>query len=558
MKKALMLAAVVALGCSPVAMAGGPVKPAKCHIDHLEDGIMAIIHYGLNTYCDKEWGYGDTPASIFNPTRLDTDQWVEAMVAAGIKRVVMVTKHHDGFNLWPSPYNSDYTVANTPWLKGKGDLVKMIHDSCLKRGLKFGVYLSPWDRHQAIYATDAYPDYYHNQFEELFTKYGPLCEIWLDGANGGDGWYGGAKERRKLKCGPAEYYRYQELLKKMHERFPDAIAFGGAGEYSSTWVGNEDGYAPDTLWYEEWGHWQTPECDTPLRPGWFWHPHEAPKSLAKLVDIYFCSVGRGCVLNLGIAPNRDGLVGDDDVKRLKEFGDYVREFNAVDLAEGAKVIRSNKCIELKLKRPAKVNCMDAMEEILDGQKIGGWKFEAKVKGKWQLLADGVTIGYRRLSRFDDVVSDGFRLTITGEKAEGAKLKQLALRYAKKIATKEVIELAPIPCWNKYYKFTEKSTADELFIDFTKPDVRVKALSFYPKRNKGALVDKYELYASEDGEKWTLLKAGEFGNVKANPVKQWIYLEKPVCPKHLKLKALHAVDEVAPSWNRDDQECVRLY
>ena len=170
---------------------------------------MAIIHFGLNTFADKEWGFGDTPPSVFNPTRLDTDQWVDAMSAAGVRRVVMVTKHHDGFNLWPSPQNSDYTVANSQWKGGKGDVVGMIKKSCAHKGMRFGVYLSPWDRHQANYATPAYTDYYHRQFEELFAKYGPISEIWLDGANGGDGWYGGAKERRKLAVDAPEKWDVQ-------------------------------------------------------------------------------------------------------------------------------------------------------------------------------------------------------------------------------------------------------------------------------------------------------------------------------------------------------------
>ena len=523
------------------------IPPSKCHTDHFEDGIMSIIHFGLNTFADKEWGYGDTPPSAFNPTRLDTDQWVDAMAAGGIRRVVMVTKHHDGFNLWPSPLNRDYTVANSPWKDGKGDLVKMVSESCRRRGMRFGVYLSPWDRHQASYATPAYVDYFHEQFEDLFANYGKISEIWLDGANGGDGWYGGAKESRKLSVPAWDYYRMPELLDRMHELYPDAIAFGGHGPNSSVWVGNEAGLAPTSVVYvTERGHWETPECDFPLRRGWFWHAMDAPKSLFELVETYFHSVGRGCVMNIGIAPNKDGLVGDDDVKRLKELGDYVREFNAVDYARGATVRRTANSVEVELAAPATVNAVDAMEDITKGQKVYAWRFECEKDGKWTTLVESATIGYRRIERFAETTARRFRVVLTDARP-GAFVRSVALRHAPAVPK----EANAVP-FRKYYvnrgvevSVMSGAAANEFVAKWRIP-ATVSGFKFDPRHNLGNLPDKWELRVSEDGRSWSeVIASGEFGNLAANPVEQFAEFAKPlVNVRYVKLTATHAAKGAA--------------
>ena len=518
------------------------IAPTKGHMDHFEDEIMSIIHFGPNTFVDKEWGYGDTPPAVFNPTKLDTDQWVDAMMAAGIRRVIMVTKHHDGFNLWPSPLNKDYTVANSPWMDGKGDLVKMIADSCRAKGLRFGVYLSPWDRHQAFYAKPAYTEYYHQQFEELFAKYGPFCEIWLDGANGGDGWYGGAKETRKLNVPAWDYYRIPALLDRMHELYPDAIAFGGEGPNSSVWVGNESGYAPMSVEYvTKRGYWETPECDTPLRRGWFWHAWDAPKPLSELVDIYFSSVGRGCVLNLGIAPNKEGLVGADDVKRLKEFGDYVKAFNAVNFAANAAVKKTATTYELTLAKPAKVNAVDVMEDISKGQKVYAWRFEYERDGEWVKLVDSATIGYRRIERFPEVEARHFRVVLTDVRP-GAKVLRVALRYAAAVP----VEANAKP-FRKYYvnngvevAMSAGSAAGEMVAKWRFPST-VHGFKFDPRHNLGNLPDKWELRTSTDGQAWSeVIASGEFGNLLANPTEQFVNLANPIeNVRYLKITPTHA-------------------
>ena len=420
------------------------VVPSKGQLEHLEDGIMAIVHFGLNTYVDKEWGYGDTPPAVFNPTRLDTDQWVDAMAAAGIRRVVMVTKHHDGFNLWPSPLNPDYTVANTPWKDGKGDVVKMIWESCRRKGLRFGVYLSPWDRHQASYGAAAYTDYYHRQFEELFRSYGPISEIWLDGANGGDGWYGGACERRRLSVSPWAYYRIPELLKRLHELYPDAVAFGGKGPNSAVWVGNESGYAPTAVNYvTSRGFWETPECDTPLRKGWFWHESEKydVKPLSKIVDTWYAAVGGNACFMLGISPDREGRISSQDTETLLSVGAQLEIDFTEDLAQASKMSCSGclenrygaenvllpegywhsgtaekSYIEIDLLDDYDINKIVLREEITLGQRIEAFSVYGKVGGKWKPLCAGTTMGHKWIGRFPEIRVQHIRVVI--EKTRG--------------------------------------------------------------------------------------------------------------------------------------------
>lgn len=413
-RRAVAAAMLSASGCAAFAAAGDEspcqscARPGEAHLRWCEREIMAIVHWGLNTFTGREWGFGNTPPSVLNPARLDPAQWVQAMKAAEIKSVVLVAKHHDGFCLWPSKDNLDYSVAASP-VSGR-DVVRETADACRRSGLGFGVYLSPWDRHQASYGTGEYIDYFFSQWRDLMDNYGELCEIWLDGANGGTGWYGGANggkgERRSI---PDGYYRLPDLLKMLGDKHPMAVAFGGGGERSVEWCGNERGSSPETWWCpRSTGDWIPPEADFPLRDGWFWHPGHHPKSLAYLVNAYFETVGRGAVMNIGVAPDRDGRVCDDDAKRLAEFGSWVRAFNKSDCARGASIETKRDgnrfAIELSLAAPAAFECVDVREDISKGQRVESFTAKAFVDGIWKTLGSATTIGNRRIVRFPRIES----------------------------------------------------------------------------------------------------------------------------------------------------------
>ena len=426
----------------------------------------AFIHFGTNTFTDKEWGFGDAPASSFNPTRLDCNQWAKAFKDAGMTAIIITAKHHDGFCLWQTKY-TDYSVANSPWRGGKGDVLAELAAACKRYGLKMGVYLSPWDRHQATYATPAYVDYYHKQMEELLTQYGPIFEVWLDGANGGDGWYGGASEKRSIDA--STYYRFPELHKLVFSHFPGAIIFSDYGP-GCRWVGNESGIAGETSWspvrsdgtratykdHEELTNgnengtlWHPVECDVSIRPGWFWHESENDKvkSPRELLELYYSSVGRNGNLLLNVPVNNEGLISDIDVKNLKEFRILLERQFKKNLLKRAKAdtddcrgkgFEAKKTVDgkynsywcpsdnatspsltLTMPKATDVNCLMLQEYIPLGQRVAAFKIEYMSGGQWlpvNTKEQTTTIGYKRIVRFDKVNTRQLRVTILRSRA----------------------------------------------------------------------------------------------------------------------------------------------
>ncbi len=305
-------------GCSS---GPSPVLPSPEQLAYQQMEMVGFIHFTVNTFTDKEWGYGDEDPAVFNPTALDAEQWVLAAKAGGMKQLILTAKHHDGFCLWPSEY-TEHSVKASPYKDGKGDIVREFVDACRKHGLKVGLYLSPWDRNHKDYGNQEYIIYYRNQLRELLTNYGEINEIWFDGANGGDGYYGGDNCERHVD--KLTYYDWPNTIQLVKELQPGIKIFSDAGP-DIRWVGNEHGFAGETFWstistenlvigasdpaYLNRGdpmgdQWIIGQCDVSIRPGWFYHASEDSlvKSPQELVDIYYKSVGRNGVLLLNCPP----------------------------------------------------------------------------------------------------------------------------------------------------------------------------------------------------------------------------------------------------------------
>lgn len=434
--------------------------PSSAQIEWHKMESYAFIHFGLNTFTDSEWGYGDTPESKFNPTNVDVCQWVEIIKAAGFKGVIFTAKHHDGFCLWPSAY-TDYSIKNSPYKGGKGDLVREISDACRKSGLKFGIYLSPWDRNRADYGEVSYVEYYHNQMRELYDTYTDsvhIFEHWFDGANGGDGHYGGARETRLID--PELYYNYKCAMEIVLRKFPSAMIFGGTSP-TIRWVGNENGIAPQTNWNEHNGKWLPNECDVSIRPGWFYKQAQDTliKSVAELEDIYYQSVGRGATLLLNFAVDKTGRINAADSSRIMQWKMAIDSDFDQELAQGAKIKASNErgddfraenllnnsydsywatadsvkkgSIELDFGHPITFNRVILQEYIPLGQRVAKFSVQYYNIGFWhdvQTADSTTTIGYKRILRTEPTTTTKVRVNILESRGEIA-LNRLELYLA---------------------------------------------------------------------------------------------------------------------------------
>ena len=440
--------------CSPV--------PSQRQLRWHEMEFYGFLHFTVNTFTDKEWGYGDESEKVFNPTDFDADQIVRTARDAGMKGLVLTCKHHDGFCLWPSKY-TEHCVKNSPWRNGQGDVVKEISGACRRHGLKFGVYLSPWDRNNKAYGTTQYITYYRDQLRELLTNYGEVFIVWFDGANGGDGYYGGARETRHIDN--RTYYDWPNTWNLVRELMPKAVMFSDAGP-DVRWVGNEDGVAGDPCWatldMTENGRypggssrglnsgqrpgtaWLPPECDVSIRPGWFYHASEDTrvKTPAQLVELYYKSVGRGACLNLNIPPDRRGRINERDIASLRQFRRILDATFATDLAKGAKLTASNTrgndrrfapdnvldgdrntywCTDdavttprlvLELAQPTTFNVVSLREYLPLGHRVEAFALDQWKDGRWEQFESGTSIGNRRLLRVPSVTTRKVRLRIT--------------------------------------------------------------------------------------------------------------------------------------------------
>ncbi|MDE1175267.1 MAG: alpha-L-fucosidase [Edaphobacter sp.] len=400
-------------------------NPAQLHWQDLEIGV--IIHFSTNTFLNREWGDGTASPSTFNPTHVDTDQWMQAARAGGAKYAVLVAKHHDGFALFPSS-NTDYSVKASPWLNGKGDLVRLASDSAHQAGLGFGVYLSPWDRHDKRYPDPAaYDKYYLAQLTELSTHYGPLAEFWLDGA--------GSAGRT---------YDFNKIIEELRTYQPNTVVFADTALFKDAdarWVGSEDGTVP----YENWNvidragylRWRPVEADTPLRKlHWFWHPNDEASllSLNELLDIYNKTVGRGAQLMLGLAPDNTGLLPESDANRLREFGEAVQRLygpasnlavktphtlsepaarSAVDNDPSTfwSAPARHATLELSFAKPITFDRALTMEWLNEGQHVQEYSIEVWQNGAWKTIAHAQAIGHKKIDIFPAVTAQRVRLNL---------------------------------------------------------------------------------------------------------------------------------------------------
>lgn len=457
MKNILIIFFLILFSCDSTYNVVEPIPSDRQKIWQ-EMEYYAFIHFNMNTFTNKEWGYGDESPSTFNPTSLDTDQWAEVIKNSGMKGIIITAKHHDGFALWPSNYTS-HSVKNSPWKNGEGDLIKDLEKSCRKFGLKLGIYLSPWDRNHPDYGTKKYISYFRNQLTELLTNYGEIFEVWFDGANGGSGFYGGTNEIRKVD--KKTYYDWENTHKIIRELQPNAVIFSDAGP-DIRWVGNEKGYANKTTWsniykdsvyggmpdyykfssgQENGSHFIPTETDVSIRPGWYYHPEEDDKvkSLEKLIDIYFNSVGLNSSLLLNIPVDNRGLIHENDTKRLYELNNYIRNTFSNNLLMESKMYfndtphpinklidnkistmcpfktKLNNVIEISLNENKIVDIFKISENINLGQRVKKFRLEALVNDIWLTIEEGTTIGSKRLIKFDPIEIKKLKFTIIDSK-----------------------------------------------------------------------------------------------------------------------------------------------
>lgn len=429
----------------------GPV-PTPRQLAWQELEFYGFVHFTVNTFTDQEWGFGDEQPAVFQPTEFDADQIVAACRDAGMKGLILTAKHHDGFCLWPSAY-TEHSVKNSPWKGGQGDVVAEFATACRKHGLQLGLYLSPWDRNHADYGRPAYVEYYQNQIRELLTRYGPVFEMWFDGANGGTGYYGGARDERTIDYNT--YYDWPGVRALIRQLQPECAVW--CGQYRTAdrliwadcrWGGSEGGDVGDPCWntldsrrveinigdYQH-GHrdgdtWCPAEGDVSIRPGWFYHAHEDDrvKSPEQLMEIYYTCVGRGANLILNVPPDRRGQLHARDVEVLRQFGRLLADTFRDDLAGAARVTASHVRgddpafgpqqlvdgdratywstddavtaaeVVLEFPQPITFNVVRLREYLPLGQRIDEWAVDVWQDGAWQEYARGQAIGACRLVR----------------------------------------------------------------------------------------------------------------------------------------------------------------
>ena len=548
--------------------------------------LTAFLHFGVNTFTGREWGDGTEDPAIFNPTSLDCEQWVRTLKEAGFKMAIITAKHHDGFCLWPTK-TTRHSVASSSWKDGKGDVVRELRDACQKYGIKFGVYLSPWDRNASCYGdSPAYNQFFIEQLTELLTNYGEVHEVWFDGANG------------EGPNGKKQIYDWDAILKTIRRLQPKAVTAIMGDDVR--WVGNEKGIGRETEWsatvltpgiYPRSGEqnkelgifgkakdlggrdivaratelfWYPSEVDVSIRPGWFYHADQDKqvKSLSHLTDIYFKSVGYNSVLLLNIPPDLRGLINENDVQRLKEFSGYLKNTfarNYVLKGNEAWHGTSGTVRQYDIQKDALVNAFMIQEDISKGQRIESFLVEAYKDGSWIHMAEGTTVGYKRLIRFSDTRPERIRVTIRSARGV-ANVAAVGLFYAEPLADKnEEVQLGDVPVdgWQVVSGNADSRKAIDgdrktvwrasaltpLVVDMG-DKVEVSGFSYAPSIGEDltGTIYRYAFYVSLDGQSWTQCEAsGEFSNIMHNPVPYFVRFGKTYPARYFKLEPLSEIN-----------------
>lgn len=534
--------------------------PTPQQLEWQQMELTAFLHFGINTFTGREWGDGKENPALFNPTDFDAEQWVRSLKEAGFKMAILTAKHHDGFCLWPTK-TTGHSVAASPWKDGKGDVVRELRDACDKYGIKFGVYLSPWDRNASCYGdSPKYNEFFIEQLTELLTNYGEVHEVWFDGANG------------EGPNGKKQEYDWTAILSTIRRLQPRAVTAIMGDDVR--WVGNERGLGRETEWSatvltpgtyarcEEQNKalgvkatskdlggrdmlvnakelfWYPSEVDVSIRPGWFYHQQEdnQVKSLKHLTDIYFKSVGYNSVLLLNIPPDQRGRISDADVNRLKEFADYRKEIFADNRVKGglkAWTARPGDTRVYQLKPKSEINVVMLREDISKGQRMEAFTVEALTADGWKEIAKGTTVGYKRLIRIPAVEARQLRVKVDACRL-AANISEVAAYYARPLG-----ESAAKENWNDLPRTAWKQvTAAPLVIDLGKA-VDMTGFVYAPANAeaKPTMAFRYKFYISTNGRDWKEVPTtGEFSNIMHNPVPQTVSFGNKVSARYIKLDA----------------------
>ena len=552
--------------------------PTPQQLEWQQMEFTAFLHFGMNTFTGNEWGHGTDSPELFNPSELDCEQWVKALKDGGFKMALITAKHHDGFCLWPTA-TTEYSVKNSPWKDGKGDVVRELREACDKYDMKFGVYLSPWDRNAVSYGdSPAYNKFFIEQLTELLTNYGEVHEVWFDGACG------------EGPNGKKQEYDWTAILAKIRELQPKAVTAIMGDDVR--WVGNEGGMGRDTEWsatvlapgsythketsrvtmginnmtkdlgsrelvaQAQEAYWYPSEVDVSIRPGWFYHAEqdEQVRSLANLVNIYYRSVGCNSVLLLNIPPDKRGLIHEVDVQRIKELSDYINKTFATNYVEnGTQMWKAEvgQTKEYNVKPGAMVNTFLIQEDIAQGQRVEDFLVEVYSNGAWQYATEGTTVGYKRLLRFSDCQPEKIRVTLRGARGT-ANISNVGLYYAEPLQDKDAkVKLSHVETEGWKAVGADAAVAFDgnaetawkadgltaLVVDMGKEE-NIAGFCYAPVASEDltGTIYKYNFYISTDGQNWTKCDTnGEFSNIMHNPVPYFVRFGKTYNARYFKLE-----------------------